>query len=81
MNRTELLQPLRTTDLKSYRPVVWTPTEVANQVADGPWSSNDGQTYVPARSMSAFVSLRQRLKMAIAVFRGQADVLQWEQGQ
>jgi hypothetical protein len=84
--KNQLNQPIRTTGLRHYPPCVWTPTQVVNYVTgkDGKptQSSSDGKSgWVPARPMNSFQTLRGRLKLAVAVFRGQADVLQWEQGQ
>jgi hypothetical protein len=39
-----------------------------------------GGLWVPARPIGYF-SLRSRLKMAWLVFKGEADALQWPQGQ
>ena len=81
--RNTLRQPLRPAkELRNYPPCVWTPTEVYKHMTEGPRSKAPGaKLYVAARPMNGRQSLLGRVKLALAVFRGQADVLQWEQGQ
>ena len=57
-------------------PSLLTFTDVCRAIASGPRARANGKTYYPARPCG-FFSLSNRIRLAWAVFRGDADVLIW----
>lgn len=60
-----------------HAPNSWTGHSLIAHVKTGPQASRDGKRYEPARPMG-FYSIASRLRLAWAVFTGQADALFWE---
>ncbi len=58
-------------------PNEWTGHTLIVHVNTGPQQSRDGKRYEPARPIG-FYSLRNRVRLAWAVFTGKADALFWE---
>jgi hypothetical protein len=57
-------------------PYEWTIRELLNHAATGPRTKCPDGPYEPARPFGMF-SLRSRFRLALMVFKGEADALRW----